>query len=160
MPEIEYMETDGRALDLVGPLWYRLKEHHGERSLHFREQFDGMTFEKRKRQLLDKSKEGGLHIAIATDTATGETVGYCVSTIRGDGQGEVESLSIEDDYCRQGIGDALMKKALRWMDTMLVTKKVVAVAVGNEDVFGFYRRYGFHPRAIILEQTGNSSASE
>jgi ribosomal protein S18 acetylase RimI-like enzyme len=38
------------------------------------------------------------------------------------------------------------------MDEQLITKRILVVAAGNEEVLGFYSKYGFHPRNIVLEQ--------
>ena len=38
-----------------------------------------------------------------------------------------------------------------WIKTVSV-EKVVEASVGNEQVFGFYGRYGFLPRLIQLKQ--------
>ena len=111
-----------------------------------------MTFDLRKKGLLEKSKEGAIRIDLASDADTGELVGYCISTISRDRQGEIESIYIEPDYRESGIGDNLMKRTLRWMDECSVTKKVLGVGVGNEDVIAFYSRYSFYPRTTVLEQ--------
>jgi ribosomal protein S18 acetylase RimI-like enzyme len=147
---IEYIETDEHGLDLIGPLWAKLNEHHRERSPYHAAHFTGMTFDKRKRSLLEKSAGGAMRVDIARDKETGENVGYCVSTISKDGQGEIDSIYIEPVCRHQGIGDALMNKALGWMDGKRTTKRVVEVAAGNEEVFPFYRRYGFFPRSTLL----------
>ena len=68
------------------------------------------------------------------------------------GLGEIESIYIEPDYRGSGIGDNLMKRALRWMDEYPVDKKVLTVGAGNEEVFAFYSRHNFYPRTTILEQ--------
>jgi ribosomal protein S18 acetylase RimI-like enzyme len=147
---IEYSETDRRSLDLIAPLWQELNEHHRVRSPHHAAHYVEMTFEKRKRRLLEKSAGGAMRIDIAHDKETGENVGYCVSTVSENGQGEIDSIYIEPGYRRQGIGDALMKRALGWMDSLSITRRVVEVASGNEEVFVFYRRYGFYPRSTLL----------
>ncbi|MDR3599358.1 MAG: hypothetical protein P4L49_02565 [Desulfosporosinus sp.] len=49
-----------------------------------------------------------------------------------------------------------MKRALNWLEPNSITKKRLNVAVGNEQALNFYRRFGFHPRAIILEQLINN----
>jgi ribosomal protein S18 acetylase RimI-like enzyme len=153
MTKIEYTATDEQGLDLVGPLWQKLLEHHKARSpKYFRRHNSGITFDLRKKQLLEKSEKGYLRIDIARDTNTGELVGYCISSVSGNGQGEIDSIYIESEYRRSGIGDNLTKRALGWMDELSVTKKIVVVGVGNEEVFPFYSRYGFYPRNIILEQ--------
>lgn len=151
--DIKFAETDARGLDLIGPLWQKLIAHHEARAPEvFAGHFDEITFDTRKNQLLEKSRNGFMRIDLARDDNDGTLVGYCVSTINGQNQGEIESIFIEADYRRQGIGDKFMKKALRWMDGHSVNRKVIAVASGNEEVFPFYRRYNFYPRASILHQ--------
>jgi len=152
MAKIEYTHTDEEGLDLVAALWQKQHEYHRALSQHFAGRLDRMTFDLRKRGLLDKSREGAMRIDLARDMDTGELVGYCISTVYGDRQGEIESIYIEPDYRGSGIGDKLMKRALRWMDEYPVDRKVLAVGAGNEEVFAFYSRYNFYPRTTILEQ--------
>jgi ribosomal protein S18 acetylase RimI-like enzyme len=150
MADIEYIETDENGLDLVAPLWRKLVEHHKIRSEHFKGHFDRMTWEKRKKGLLDKSRNGAVLVNIARDGNS--PIGYCVSTVSGDKAGEIESIFIEERYRRCGIGDHFMKEALSWMQDHAVTRKSIAVAAGNEEAFGFYSRYGFYPVVSVLEQ--------
>ena len=35
-----------------------------------------------------------------------------------------------------------------------VTKRILEVGAGNEEVFSFHSKYNFYPRTIILEQVG------
>lgn len=147
---IEYIEADQRGLDLIGPLWEKLNEYHRERSPYHKGHFAGMTFEMRKRRLLEKSAGGAMRIDITRDRETNKYVGYCVSTISEGRQGEIDSIFIESEYRGRGIGDTLMKKALGWMDGLSIIRRMVEVASGNEEVFAFYRRYGFYPRSTIL----------
>jgi ribosomal protein S18 acetylase RimI-like enzyme len=149
---IEYIETDQRDLDAIGFLWEKLKEHHRARSPHFAGFFLRWTWEERKRELLGKCSGGLLRLDIARDVATGKIVGYCASTINPAGQGEIESIYIEIDYRRQGIGGAFMKKALAWMDSLAAKTRVIGVAAGNEEAFPFYARYGFYPRVTYLRR--------
>lgn len=155
MKKIKYIETDQQDLELVRPLWQKLLEHHKARSRHFTGLFNILTFEKRKKELLEKSAKGSMHIDLAKDVDTGELIGYCISTIYGDKQGEIDSIYVEASHRRTGIGDTLMKDALRWMESMAVKKMVIAVAAGNEEVFPFYSQYGFYPMVSILRQADN-----
>jgi GNAT superfamily N-acetyltransferase len=79
-------------------------------------------------------------------------MGYCVAVINMESIGEIESIFVEKDFRNAGIGDALMTKALKWMETQHVESKIVAIAIGNERVHQFYTRYGFLPRVTILKQ--------
>jgi ribosomal protein S18 acetylase RimI-like enzyme len=151
--KIVYTETDAEGLDYIGPLWQKLREYHKARALKvFSEHFEKLTFDIRKKQLLEKSRNGAIFIDLARDVNTKALIGYCVSTVSEKKQGEIESIYIEDGYRRNGIGENLMKRALKWMDVHSVTKKIIGVAAGNEEVFPFYSRYNFYPRVSILEQ--------
>jgi ribosomal protein S18 acetylase RimI-like enzyme len=153
MPKIEYSVTDRNDIDLIGPLWEKLNQHHRVRSPHHAAHFARMTFDLRKKVLLEKTGKGTMHIDLAKDTDTGTIVGYCLSTVSKEKEGEIQSIFIEKDYRLHGIGDNFMKKAIEWMDGLAVTKRTIAVAAGNEEVFAFYSRYNFYPRFTILQNT-------
>jgi ribosomal protein S18 acetylase RimI-like enzyme len=150
--KIAYTAIDERGLYLIESLWQKLNELHGSRSRDFTAHFDRMTFERRKEDLLKKSAGGALRIDLARDTETDGLIGYCITSITAANHGEIESIYIEPDYRHRGIGDILMKKALKWLEERTVTRRTLVVAAGNEEVFDFYHRYNFYPRATILEQ--------
>ncbi len=147
---ITYTAGGAPDLDTIARLWEKLRAHHRERSGPFNPHYDAITWEKRKQQLLEKNAGGGLHIDIARDGAA--VVGYCVSTVDAAKRGELESLFIEETYRRHGIGTVLMEKALAWLDKAGAMRRQIGVAAGNEEAVPFYRRFGFEPRTIILEQ--------
>ena len=153
---IEYTSTDGEGLDLTNELWRKLIKHHAALSPHFSTQIAKRTSEQRNRELLASFSKGDIHIDLARDGESGKLVGYCISTIRDDTEGEVQSIFIEEEYRQRGIGDTMMEKALQWMEVRGISRKVIAVAYGNEEVFPFYSRYGFLLRATILEQVENT----
>ncbi|MFC1952917.1 GNAT family N-acetyltransferase [Chloroflexota bacterium] len=92
-----------------------------------------------------------LHISLAHDENTGILVGYCVSTVT-ENKGEIDSIFIDPEYRKNGIGNSLMQRALNWMNNNSVTRKTLNVGAGNDEVFEFYSRYRFYPYRIILEQ--------
>jgi len=148
---IEYAEVNPANLDVIQPLWEKLNEHHKNKSDRFGQFYATRTFNQRKSDLLEKSQNGYLHIDIATNSNSGAIVGYCISTIS-KGQGEIDSIFIENNFRNCGIGDNLMLRALHWMDNFSINTKILIVATGNEEVLSFYSRYNFYPRRIILEQ--------
>ena len=81
-----------------------------------------------------------------------QLVGYCVSSISPDKEGEIDSLFVETKYRSLGIGKELMNRALDWMENEGVERKIIMLAAGNEDTLPFYEKHGFIPRSIILEQ--------
>jgi len=148
---IVYITGGAELLDAVGPLWEKLNAHHAARSPHFAEQYAVRTFAERKADLFKRPKSTLFRVELARDTEPDHDIGYCVSLVTEDA-GVLESIFIEAEYRGQGIGDTLMRHALDWMNSHNVSMKRVVVAVGNEAAFGFYARYGFQPRHIVLQQ--------
>lgn len=152
MDNIVYILGDDRLIDDVRELWQGLRDHHGEKSKHFTEFYSRFSFDNRRTIWTKKAQNGHLRVEIAFDNASQKRVGYCISSVNNEGNGEVESIYILPGHRGLGIGEELMQKALQWMDDMEVPKKTVAVAAGNEQAFGFYERFGFYPRKTILIQ--------
>lgn len=150
--DIRYQVLEKREINRLAPLWEKLREHHRVRSKYFVHHYNEMTWMKRKTGLLEKTATGYLHLDAAINQETMMLVGYCICTINGSGQGEIESIFVESKYRKSGIGDVLMTRALSWMDGMNVDRRILGVGAGNEEVLPFYQRYGFFPRTIILEQ--------
>ena len=151
--KITYTQMGKEGLDSIADLWQKLTIHHKERAPQvFKAHYDKYVFDGRKKQLLEKSKNGDMLIDLAKDNNTGALVGYCVSTISEKKEGELESIFIEKEYRRYHIGDHFITNSIKWMDAHKVEKKVIVVAAGNEEAFGFYQKYGFYPRAHILQQ--------
>jgi diamine N-acetyltransferase len=152
-PKINYIHGGKDMLDEIKLLWEALNEHHRQHSPNFKEHYCEMTFEKRKSDLLKKLARNKMRVDLAVDEATGQNVGYCVSSLNKEKTGEIESIFVNEVYRGLGIGDSLMKKALGWMEQEDAVAKIVEVGAGNEPTFGFYARYGFLPRKTVLKQT-------
>lgn len=148
---INYFEVDRNEIDIIEPLWKKLRSYHHELSPHFAEKYNEITFQERKRELLKKSMGGSLRVEMAKDEDTKRFIGYCVSSISDEMVGEIDSIYLEDDYRSLGIGNTLMARALNWMDEKGVQNKKIVVAVGNEKLISFYEKFDFLPRHIILE---------
>jgi [ribosomal protein S5]-alanine N-acetyltransferase len=148
--EIEYLEKNQNDLDIIRPLWDKLNAHHITVSKYFKDTRAVTTFDMRKKQLMEKSYQGALRIDLARDAVTKEYIGYCVTSVDPEKQGEIESIYVEKDYRLSGIGDSLMTRALAWLETVTVKKTILGVAEGNEGVFAFYRRHNFYPRVTVL----------
>lgn len=155
LADVHFVEGSADLLDKTGPLWERLNKHHQNISTHFRDSILQMTFDQRRAFWLERTESGLLRIDIAVLVESEEPIGYCVTTVDND-MGEIESLFVDEAYRKIGIGGVLMERALNWLEQTSITKKRLNVAVGNEQVLNFYRRFGFHPRAIILEQLINN----
>ncbi len=148
MAEVTYLALGPESIDLIRPLWEGLNAHHLARSPNFRGHYEQMTFDVRKKDLLKKER---LQIILAIKD--GNPVGYCVCTISAEGDGEIDSIFVEDIYRRSGIGEELMTRAIAWLDAGGAKKKIVAVAAGNEAAIPFYESFGFVPRMTVLQMT-------
>jgi ribosomal protein S18 acetylase RimI-like enzyme len=149
---IKYVSGNEVLLDSIRLLWEGLNQHNFNLSPYFKRYYVEMDFEKRKASLLKKTVSAELRVDIAMDVMTGQNVGYCVSSINQEKTGEIESIFVASNYRGWGIGDSLMKTALTWMNEKRAVAKIVEVAVGNEQAFGFYNRYGFCIRKTVLKQ--------
>jgi len=149
---IEFLVTDEKNLDLVRRLWEKLNQHHTANSKYFSARFARRTFGQMAKTIMEKAETGTVRIDLARDMEAGRYVGYCISTISLDNVGQVETLYVEEDCRGLHIGDGFMKRALTWMDEKRVKTKTIFVAVGNDKVIDFYRRYGFYPLLTKLQQ--------
>lgn len=148
---VRFIAGNEDFLDIIEPLWEELNKHHQKLSPYFKEEYQTMNFARRKATLLVKAAEGKLRIDIAEDSDEKKAVGYCISSVDKDGQGEIDSLFIKTAYRGGGVGDVLVRRALAWFDEHQISNQSIHVAVGNETAFGFYARYGFLPRQTILK---------
>ncbi len=151
--KISFLCGNESLLDEVRQLWEELNQHHLSLSPNFKPYYEEMTFPKRKQALLQKTARGEMRVDIAVDREKNRKVGYCISSLDCEQTGEVESIYVLEAYRGMGIGGKLMKSALSWMETKEAAKKIVIVAAGNEQAFGFYERYGFRVRKTMLEET-------
>jgi GNAT superfamily N-acetyltransferase len=147
---ITYTNGDINIIHEIQHLWEELNIHHGMVSPFFTQVFETYSFNHRVSNLLRKYRKGLIHIDIAKDN--GLPVGYVISTINEENDGEIESLFIKARYRGKGIGESLMQKAVDWLDGRNVQSKAVNVVYGNEDTFGFYAKFGFFPRVSRLVQ--------
>ncbi len=142
----------GSDLDLVKPLWEKLNQLHSEVSPYFKKRFLQMSWEKRKSKLLKKS--GEILLEYVLDSGENRIIGYCITIIDKEDKtaGEIESIFIEENYRKTGIGRKLIGNALEWLTTKGANVQKVVVAAGNESVMDYYRQFDFFPLHIVLQR--------
>jgi diamine N-acetyltransferase len=151
--EVKYSAMGPESLDEIRELWEKLNLLHSTLSPHFGNLARLRTFEARKNELQEKSMTGWLRVDLARDAASGQVIGYAVATLSQAGTGEIDSIFVEEAFRGKGVGERLMKRALSWLDECGAKMKSIAVATGNERVFGFYQRFGFYPITTTLMQS-------
>jgi diamine N-acetyltransferase len=153
--KLKFNETGKEGIDLIQPLWEKLNKYHLNQKSDFKDHYALFTFTERKEVLLNKALEGDMYICHAEDEESKTMLGYIVTTISSEDEGEIDSVYVEEEYRLMGIGDALMQRSIRWMDGKGVKTKKVAVAAANQEAISFYESYGFRRRSITLEQPFN-----
>ncbi|GAA0720049.1 GNAT family N-acetyltransferase [Clostridium malenominatum] len=151
MNNFEFVAGSRELLDFIKPLWEKLNKHHEANSDHFSDSFMNLKFEIRKKKFVnDNSLE--VKVDLIKDVERDLYIGYCISIINKELIGEIESLFVEKEYRKYGLGDKLMNRALEWLNSNQVKTKIIGVTEGNENVLEFYKRYGFYKKRVILEQ--------
>ena len=149
---ISYVHGSTELIDDIEELWIAQRDHHVDKSIHFPEYFKSLSFIERKKALLSDDKN--IKFTIAKDTVTEKLIGYSISTIDKDSIGEIFSLYVNPNYRGNNIGESLMNYSLNWMERNNTKKIQLGVAVGNEEVFSFYNKFGFYPHITLMERKG------
>ncbi|MBU5438353.1 GNAT family N-acetyltransferase [Tissierella sp. MSJ-40] len=151
MDNFKFVTGSIELLDFVQPLWEKLNKYHEVNSNYFQSRFTNLKFEVRKNKFVnDNNLE--VKVDLIKDIEKNLYIGCCISTVSKELVGEIDSLFVEKEYRKYGLGDKLMNRALDWLNSNQVKTKIIGVAEGNEYVLGFYKRYGFYKRRVILEQ--------
>lgn len=153
-PVFVYRTVGADSIDAVRPLWEKLRVYHAP-LLDDRPPF---LFEPRKQGILSKAAAGKLRIDLVSIASHPADLAYCISSVSADGCGEVDSLFVEEHFRGCGVGSELLRRALAWLDSAGASSKVVTVAHGNEGALALYKRFGFHPRTILLHQRHDNAA--
>jgi len=146
-----YRVNDAESLDDIRPLWEKLRAHYSLLLSRFGHETPPFNFERRKHEILCKAAPGKTRIELVSIVSEAVDIAYCVSTVSSSGRGEIDSMFVEERCQGRGIGSKLVRHALAWMESAEASSKVVTIAYANEEVLTFYRRFGFHPRTILLQ---------
>ena len=143
-------------LDIVKPLWEKLNRLHYNLSLHFKNRYENKTWENRKQFLIEKSKNILFeYVILSFDNSI---IGYCISTIEKKNykSGEIDSIFIEENYRKSGIGKQLMNRAIEWLNAQGSKTQKILVGVGNEEVLEYYKQFDFFPLHIVLQKVNSN----
>ncbi|EKQ58281.1 MULTISPECIES: GNAT family N-acetyltransferase [unclassified Clostridium] len=139
-----------KDIELIKPLWEQLNSVHLEKSVYFKQRFENFTFDKRMKSIIQKADGENIKLDILLDDDSGKYTGYCLSAID-DGYGEIESIYIERDYRKFGLGGKLMESSLDWFESNNIKNIKINVVYANDDALPFYKRYGFNISNYVLK---------
>ncbi|HSL94057.1 MAG TPA: GNAT family N-acetyltransferase [Bacillota bacterium] len=148
--DLSFIAGGEELLAEIGTLWEALNKHHTARAPHFADVFAANTYGKRVQSILAHAALGLRVIVAVTDE--GEQAGYCISTVNDRRVGEIDSLYVLPQFRRAKLGEALLQRSIEWLNSQEVSRIFLEVAAGNEEVYGFYEKFGFYPAKTVLEQ--------
>ena len=139
------------GIGAVRPLWEKLRAYHSPMLVGFPGAMPPFNFEPRKQEILTKA--AAIRIELVSTAPDGLDIAYCIGTVTRDGCGEIDSMFVEEGFRGRGIGSELVRHALDWLESAGATSKVVTVAHANEEALAFYKRFGFQPRTVLMQQS-------
>ncbi|KOA19415.1 acetyltransferase (GNAT) family protein [Clostridium homopropionicum DSM 5847] len=145
------VEKDFTEIGLIQPLWEQLNLVHLDKSVYFKSKYEKFTFKQRIESINKKAQTGIIKLDMLLDKDTENYIGYCLSSIE-DNLGEIESIYIENNYRKLGLGGKLMKSSLKWFKDHQVINISIGVAYGNDEALPFYRSFGFNIANYILKK--------
>ncbi len=148
----EIIAWDSMDIDSIQPTWEELTIHHAETSKYFNDFFSNYPFEVRKSKLIKGAVGGKIKIDLLIDSSTKSVYGHCLSIIREDLSGELESLYIKPIARGFAFGKELVERAMIWFESEGVDKIGIEVAVGNDHVLSFYQKFGYYTFSYNLKK--------
>ncbi|MHB1392982.1 MAG: GNAT family N-acetyltransferase [Clostridia bacterium] len=145
---IELFDVSFDEVEVIKDLWEKNRLYHEKGSEHFKELYRSISFDQRIKAFCALN-EDTLKITVAK--SNDEYIGYCISTIT-DGRGEIESLHIDETYRGNGIGKQLVMRHLDWLNGKKCEVIGVTVSQENESTIGFYKKLGFYPNTLYMQQ--------
>lgn len=143
-----FAEGGPELLDALAPLWEGLRSHHQGITRHFPERFAAMKWAERKTGLLKKGGPDRLHVVLALQE--GRPIGYCIVSIDAQGEGELDSLFVDESCRGKKVGEEMACRGLAWLKAFPAKDILIQVAAGNERALPFYRKLGFLPYTTLL----------
>lgn len=145
---IELFDIGYDEIGIIRKLWEMNRVYHENTSEYFKESYCGLDFDQRMKgfSVIDQAS---MKITVAKNNE--EYIGYCISTAL-NGKGEVESVHVEQSSRGDGVGTRLVQEHLDWMRQKNCSVIGVTVSQENAATIGFYRKLGFFPNTIYMQQ--------
>jgi diamine N-acetyltransferase len=145
MNSFQFKEGSSELLASCGILWELFISNQAESAGEMSVGVESYIRSLRDDGLLQKTQDGKLQVQLVFVDDEEEPIGFCVTSLTQERVGEVEALFVVDRYQGNKLGGQLFQNALAWMEKEGATEQRLVVAVGNENVFDFYAKYGFFP---------------
>lgn len=145
---IHYQDISLKEIDLIKPLWESNRKFHEESSTFFGQSYKKITFEEKRNYFYSLKEES---IKITVSMVDKHCIGYCLSFVNND-IGEVNSLHVHYNYRGNGVGEKLVSEHIKWMKDRGCLQIGVNVSQENSKTISFYKKLGFFPNTIYMQQ--------
>lgn len=145
---IKTMDICYDEIEIIKNLWEKNRLYHKNISQYFKESYDSISFHERMKgfSVFNKDK-----IKITVAKNNDQYIGYVISTIVGE-TGEIQSLHVHDSDRGNGIGTQIASEHIEWMKKMNCKVIGVNVSQENDSAIAFYRKLGFYPNTLYMQQ--------
>lgn len=147
--------AEARDLDRVAALWTAITAHHEPLDPLFRMRPDAGAA---LRELLGRLRRDP-DAEIFVYDREGDVPGMCIVRIdrappilEEVERAEITDLGVRQDARRQGVGRALVERALRWVRDSGVARVEIQVATANPEGQAFWRAMGFGELMTVLHR--------
>ncbi|SCZ05836.1 GNAT family N-acetyltransferase [Alkaliphilus peptidifermentans] len=144
----EMFDISYDEIEIIKDLWEKNRLYHEKTSEHFKELYRFIRFDERIKGFNGFNRDN-MKITVAKNNH--EYIGYCISTIM-DGKGEIQTLHVEEANRGKGIGKKLSINHLEWLKEKNCKEIGVTVSQENESTIWFYKKLGFYPNTLYMQQ--------
>lgn len=141
----EIFDISYDEVEVIKNLWEKNRQYHENTSEYFKESYRFISFEERIKAFESQT------IKITVVKSDDGYIGYCISTII-NGKGEIDSLHVDELNRGNGIGKKLVIKHMEWLKENNCKVIGVTVSQENETTIGFYKKLGFYPNTLYMQQ--------
>jgi ribosomal protein S18 acetylase RimI-like enzyme len=145
MNSFQFREGSSELLPFCNNLWDSFIHNQTRNAGDVAEGIADYLKSMRDGDLLAKAAAGKLHIQLVDLGDINQPIGFCLTSLSPNGIGEIEALSVLEEYQGNRLGTKLMQTALLWLKANNVVEKRLKVVVGNEAIFSFYQKFQFYP---------------
>ncbi|CAH2213497.1 GNAT family N-acetyltransferase [Tepidibacter aestuarii] len=144
---VEFYDISFDKIGVIKNLWEENRQYHENTSEYFKELYHSISFDQRVKAFSILPND---MLKITVSKKEDEYIGYCISTINGS-KGEVESLHVNADSRRNGIGQELMNRHIEWIREKGCIVIGVTVSQENKSTISFYEKLGFYPNTLYMQ---------
>lgn len=149
--KVSYIQVSGSEICCLRDMWLELNNYHIPVVTSFNSRFLNVSFEKHYQNLI-QYKNLFAYIAVLNRVKIGFVIVFGEGDIA-----EIDSIYVKDKYRRNGIGDTLMKYALK---ELVGVYKEIVIRVAEGNIQSFHFRNHFKKRYTLFQYDYSDNVDE